>query len=121
VYLAIAKILEALVGRWRPSVAVLIARLILGIAIPALIVAYGVRSVFSGHVYILDRTGRPTDVSGLPAVAVGIAYAAAGLIVYVHVCWEEHAYLAGAREFARTILLGVIGAALAATFGLALI
>lgn len=117
----IARFVEAIVGRWQPSIGVAIARLILGIAIPALIFMYGLSCVFSHQAYILDRTGRPTEVSGLPALAVGIAYAAAGLLLYVHVCWEEHAYLAGVRDFARSILLLVIGTALAATLGLALI
>ncbi len=114
------RILKALVGRWQGSV-VPIAKLGLGIVIPALIFAYGTSCIIGRHAYILDRAGRPAAVSGLPASAIGLAYAAAGLLLYVHICWEEHPYLAGVRDFARAFLLTVIAVCLAATLGLALL
>lgn len=117
----VVKILEALVGRWQGPLAVAFARIGLGIVIPGAIVAYGIACVAGRRAHIIDRAGRLAEVSGLPAVAVGIAYAAVGLLVYVHVCWEEHAYLAGARDLVRSILLGVVAVCLAATLGLALI
>lgn len=115
------KLLEALVGRWHGSIAVPLAKIGLGIVIPGLIVAVAVACMLRRHAYIIDRTGHLADVTGLPAIAVAIAYAAVGLFIYVHVCWEEHTQLAGIRDFARQILLGVIGVSLATTLALALI
>ena len=112
--------LELVVGRWEPPIAVAIARLVLGVAVPVGILVYGVSCILARQAPIPTRGGI-AEAFGLPAVAVGIAYAALGLLVYVHVCWEEHLYLAGFRDVARQVLLVVVALSMAATFGLALI
>lgn len=74
----------------------------------------------SQYAIVPDR-GRLARVNGLPAIAVGIAYATIGVILYVRICWDDHPYFAGLRDVASQILLLVVILALAASFGLALI
>jgi len=112
--------LELLVGRWQPSLAVAFAKLVFGIVCPVLIVAYAVSSIVARDAVIYARGGL-THVQGLPAVAVGIAYACVAGLLYVQVCWEDHPQLSGLRDFARKVLLLVIALLLAGTFALALI
>ena len=114
------RLLELLVGQWQPSAAVAAARVALGIIVPTFIVAYAIRCVLTGNATIIAKEG-VREVTGLSAVAIGLAYAAAGLFLYVHVCWEYNPRLAGLRDFARQLLLVVIAASLAATFALALV
>jgi hypothetical protein len=112
--------LELVIGRWRPSLAVAAARLGLGVVLPGLILAYAVRCMVLGRALIISRGGLAT-VHGYPAVAIGVAYACAALFIYVHVCWEDHAYFAGLRDVARQLLLVIMFISIAATVGLALL
>ncbi|MBN1853844.1 MAG: hypothetical protein JW829_14015 [Pirellulales bacterium] len=114
------KLLEWIVGRCEPPLIVPLAKLVAGVVIPGIILSYGLIGIFSGNAPIIARRGL-TNVTGLPAISVGIAYVAVGLFLYVHFCWENHATFAGLRDVARKILLLVIAIALAATFGLALV
>ena len=116
----LTKSLELLVGRWQPSIATAVARFALGIMLPAVILFYGISCGLSRHATVITRGGL-AEIIGLPAVAVGIAYAAIGMILYVHICWDAHPYFAGLRDVARQFLLLVMIVALAATLGLALI
>ena len=116
----LTKLLELLVGRCEPPIVIALAKLAAGIVIPVVVLGYGISCGLSRHATIPTRGGL-SEITGLPAVAVGIAYAAVGVIIYVHICWEDHPYLAGLRDVARQLLLLVILVALAATFGLALI
>ncbi len=115
----LVKFMELLVGRWEPPIAIAFAKLGLGIFIPIVILIYSLSCVLTRHAPVIARGGI-SEVSGLPAIAVGIAYATIGLIIYVHICWEDHPHLSGLRDAARQLLLVVIAIALAATFGLAL-
>ena len=112
--------LELLVGRWEPPLITVLARFVLGIVLPAMVLFYGISCGLSRHATVITRGGL-AEIAGLPAVAVGVAYAAIGMILYVHVCWDGHPYFAGLRDAARQLLLLVMIVALAATFGLALI
>ena len=116
----LTKSLELLVGRWEPPLATALAKLGLGVVLPAVFFIYGISCGLSRHATVVTRGGL-AEIAGLPAVAVGIAYAAIGLILYVHICWDGHPYFSGLRDAARQLLLLVIVVALAATFGLALI
>ena len=118
--LRLTKWLEWLVGRWEPPLFTAFAKFGLGIVIPAIVLVYGISCGLGRHATVIARGGL-TEITGLPAVAVGIAYATIGLFIYVHVCWDDHPYFAGLRDVARQMLLGVIIVALVATFGLALI
>jgi len=113
------RLLELLVGRWQPSLAVAVGRLIAGIVCPVLILAYALRSIAIRRALIIGK-GHLDHVEGLPAIAVGLAYACVALLIYVHVCWEDHPHLAGLRDIARFVLLLAIAILLAATFTLAL-
>ena len=75
---------------------------------------------FSRYAKIVARGGL-AEITGLHAVAVGIAYATTGVFIYVHISWDDHPYLTGFRDIARQLLLVMIIISLAATFGLALI
>lgn len=116
----LGRFLELLVGRWQPSPAVAIARLGLGVVCPGLILAYAVSCIIDRQALILARGGL-THVQGLPAVAVGTAYACLAAFLYVHVCWDDHPHLAGFRDFARQLLLLAIFILMAGTLALALI
>jgi hypothetical protein len=105
------KFLELLVGPWEPPIAVAFAKFALGIVVPIVILRHGLSGILT----------RQAVVSGFPAVAIGIAYVALGLIIYVHICWDDHPYLAPFRDLARQLFLIVIIISLVATFGLALI
>ena len=111
--------MELLVGRWEPPIVVAFAKLGLGIVIPTLVLLYGVSCVVNQHALIIARGGF-SRISGLPALSAGIAYVAVAMIIYVHICWDDHPYLGGFRDVVRQLLLVVIVIALAATFGLAL-
>lgn len=113
-------LLELLVGRWQPSLGVAIARLGLGIVCPALILAYAVSCIVARQALIIARGGL-THVHGLPAVAIGLAYACVAALLYVHVCWEDHPRFAGLRDFARQALLIAIFLLLGSTIALELI
>jgi hypothetical protein len=114
------KLLELLVGRWQPSPAVAVGRLIVGIVVPGLILAYALRCIVIRQALIIGK-GHLDHAVGLPSVAVALAYACAALLLYVHVCWEDHPHLAGLRDFARQVLLLAIILCLVATFALALL
>lgn len=116
----LTKSLELLVGRWEPPIVTALARFVLGIVLPAVVFYYGISCGLSRHAMVITRGGL-SEIIGLPAVAVGIAYAAIGIIIYVHICWDGHPYFSGLRDAARQLLLMVMIAALAATFGLTLI
>jgi len=116
----LTKSLDLLVGQWQPSIATAMARFCLGIVLPSIIVIYGISCGLSRHATVITRGGL-AEIIGLPAVAVGIAYATIGLMIYVHICWDGHPHFAGLRDAARQMLVLVIVVALAATFGLALI
>jgi hypothetical protein len=120
VKLNIQWVLELIVGRWRPSIATAVAKLGLGILCPSVVLVYALRCLFARQAHIITRGGL-SQVFGLPAVAVSVAYACVAMIIYVHVCWEDHPYLGGVRDIARQCLLLAIIIALAATFGLALL
>ena len=113
------KFMQLLVGRWEPPIVVAFAKLGLGIVIPGVVLLYGISCVLSRDAKVIARGGF-SEINGLPAVAVGIAYATIGMIIYVHICWDNHPYFAGFRDAARQLLLVVIIIALGATFGLAL-
>ncbi len=116
----LTKSLELLVGRWEPPIVTALAKIGLGIVLPAVVLFYGISCGLSRHATVITRGGL-SEIIGLPAVAVGIVYATIGMILYVHICWEGHPYFAGLRDAARQLLLLVMIVALAATFGLALI
>lgn len=113
------KVLELLVGRWQPSPGVAVGRLGLGILTPVLILLYALKCMAGREALVIARGGL-THIQGLPAVAVCVAYARAALLLYVHVCWEDHPHLTGLRDFARFVLLLAIAVCLAATFTLVL-
>jgi hypothetical protein len=113
------RLLELLVGRWQPYLAVAFGRFALGIVFPGLILLYALSCIAAREAPIISRGGL-SRVFGLPAMAVGVAYACAALVLYVHICWEDHPHLAGFRDFARSILLLAIAISLAATFALVL-
>jgi hypothetical protein len=112
-------LLELLVGRWQPSLAVAVGRLALGILIPVMILLYALKCIVGREALVIARGGL-THIQGLPAVAVGVAYACAALVLYVHICWEDHPHLAALRDTSRFILLLAIAVCLAATFTLVL-
>jgi hypothetical protein len=92
----------------------------LGVLVPSLILAYAVRCMVIGRALVISRGGLAT-VHGYPAVAIGVAYACVALFIYVHFCWEDHAYFAGLRDVARQFLLVVMFFSMAATIGLSLL
>jgi hypothetical protein len=114
------KFAELLIGRWEPPIAVAFAKFGLGIVVPVAVLIYGLSGILTRQSRVLARGGL-SEVSGLPAIAVGIAYVALGLTIYIHICWEDHPYLAPFRDLGRQLLLVVLAVALVATFGLALI
>jgi hypothetical protein len=113
-------LLDLEIGRWRPSVATAVARLGLGVLAPIPILAYAVTCMATGRALVISRGGLAM-IYGYPAMAVGVAYACVAFLIYVHVCWEDHSYFAGLRDFARQLLLMAILIAMAATFGLVLL
>ncbi len=115
-----AKLLELAIGRWRPDVSTAVAKFGLGVLCPSPILLYGLSCVFSRQASIPTRGGL-APVIGLPAVAVGVVYVCVALMLYVHVCWEDHPLLAGCHDAARKLLALVIAIALAVTVALALL
>ena len=116
----LTKLLEMLVGKWEPAIATALGKFGLGIVIPTAILVYAISCALSRESKVITRGGL-AEITGLPAVAIAVAYATIGVIIYVHVCWDDHPYFAGLRHLALQFLLLIIIIALAATFGLALI
>jgi len=112
------KLLEWLVGRCDPLAA--ITRVVVGLAVPAVFLVYGVSSMLARRAMVIARHGF-AEIVGLPAVAAGFAYAAAALLLYVHVCWDDHPHLGGLRDATRQLLAVVVIVAFAVTFALALL
>ena len=114
------RLLDSILGLSDTSRESRLGRLVKGVVIPSVPLIYGVSCVVSRHAMIIGRGGI-ASLSGLPAIGIGVAYAAVGLLIYVHSCWEDHPQLAGARDAARGVLLLVIIVALLSTFALVLI
>lgn len=112
-------IFDYILGLSDPSLEHRVLRFVWGLAVPLVLVGYGISCIVARQASIFTRRGL-TEVVGSTAVAVGIAYAAIGLLVYVHCCWEDHPLFAGVRGPARYLLVGVAAAALASTFALTL-
>ena len=66
------KFLELLVGRWEPPIAVAFAKFALGIVVPIVILRHGLSGILTRQAVVITRGGF-AGVSGLPAVAIGIA------------------------------------------------
>lgn len=109
---------EFVLGRRDP--ASIAARTAFGVIGPAIALAYGIRCVLFRHAMIIGK-GSLDEISGLPAIAAGIAYSLASVAAYVYVCWDDHPKFAGLRDFALQLLLVAIAILYAASIALALL
>jgi hypothetical protein len=112
------KLVEIITGRRDPAAAA--SRAVLGVLVPLVVITYALSCIVMREATIIGK-GALETVIGLPAVAVGVAYATAGVILYVYVCWDDHPQFAGIRDAVLQLLLIVVALAMAVTFALALI
>lgn len=61
-----------------------------GIAVPALIIGYGIWCLYTGETILIVRRQTDLRVTGTAATALSTAYVAFGLFLHFHYCWGLH-------------------------------
>ena len=63
---------------------------LLGVGLALFPIGYGIRCLHTGHTTFWGRRGENLDLTGSAAVAMAIAYIAAGVFIHAHWFWGLH-------------------------------
>jgi hypothetical protein len=84
-----------------------------GFGLALIPIGYGIRCLPTGHTAFWCRRGEQLDLTGSAAVALAIAYVAAGVFIHAHRFWGLHSTLEAfnpvLKVLAVMLFLGCLG------------